>query len=98
MGDASSGVSDPGQPVGCRYPQGGALRTVRSVLAGYRPMDLAPLGVSTVQASRESTYADRRRAAAERLSVAAELKTRLDAAVDLPVEQSTSPIDPDGVL
>jgi hypothetical protein len=63
-------------------------------------MDLAPLGASTVQASRASTYADRRRAAAERLSVAAELKTRLDAAVDLPVEQSrsTSPIDPDGVL
>ncbi|HEX2808367.1 MAG TPA: hypothetical protein VHN80_19560 [Kineosporiaceae bacterium] len=69
-------------------------------MAGYRPMDLAPLGASTIQASRASTYADRRRAAAERLSVAADLKTRLDAAMDLPVEQaqSTSPIDPNGVL
>jgi hypothetical protein len=63
-------------------------------------MDLAPLGDSMVRASRASTYADRRRAVAERLSIAADLKSRLDAAVDLPVEQSrsTSPIDPDGVL
>ena len=63
-------------------------------------MDLAPLGASTIHASRASTYADRRRAAAERLSVAADLKTRLDAAVDLPAEHApaASPIDPDGVL
>jgi hypothetical protein len=63
-------------------------------------MDLASLSASTIHASRASTYADRRRAAAERLSVAADLKTRLEAAVDIPAEhtRSTSPIDPDGVL
>jgi hypothetical protein len=63
-------------------------------------MDLAPLSAPTIPMGRASGYADRRRAAAERLSAAADLSVRLDAALDPPPEQerSTSPIDPQGVL
>ena len=68
-------------------------------MTGYRPLDLVPLGVPA-GAGRRDTYADRRRAAAERMSVAADLDSRLAAAVDCPGDgaPSRSRIDPDGVL
>src|SRR5450755_2801528 len=85
---------------GCGDLLSGVLRAVRRDLAGFRPMDLAPLGASMIPAGRASSYADRRRAAAERLSAAADVSTRLEAALDRPVEpeRTASPIDPDGVL
>jgi hypothetical protein len=50
-------------------------------------------------AGRASSYADRRRAAADRLSRSQDLASRLSAAVDPAFDQaSDSPIDPDGVL
>ena len=77
-------------------------------MAGYRPIGLAALGASTIHTGRASTYADRRRAAAERLSLAADLSVRLDAVVGSPAkaratkqataEQAGEAIDPDGVL
>lgn len=65
----------------------------------YRPIGLVPVGTSNVHAGRASTYADRRRAAADRLLLAETLTTRLDAAVcpDLAATDG-SPIDPDGAL
>jgi hypothetical protein len=69
-------------------------------LAGYRPIGLASSGPSTIHAGRASTYADRRRAAAERLSLAEDLNSRIDAAVHAPAEIAPDgvPIDPSGVL
>ena len=65
----------------------------------YRPIGLAPVGTSNVHAGRASTYADRRRAAADRLQLAETLTTRLDAAVPADLAATDgSPIDPDGVL
>src|SRR5664280_1348107 len=63
-------------------------------------MDLAPMSAPTITTGRVGSYADRRRAAAERLSAAANLTTQLEAALDAPEEQqrSAAPIDPDGVL
>jgi hypothetical protein len=52
-----------------------------------------------IHAGRASSYADRRRAAADRLLLAENLSTRLDAAVHPdPATADGAPIDPDGVL
>jgi sugar phosphate isomerase/epimerase len=73
-------------------------------LAGYRPIGLSSAGDSTI-ISQRATYADRRRAAAERLSRTADITQRLDAAVAVSPGGSPSgspddpvPIDPDGTL
>jgi hypothetical protein len=67
-----------------------ALCVVRSVLAEYRPIGLVALGASTIHAGRASTYADRRRAAAERLSLAADLSVRLEAVAGAPAQARTA--------
>jgi hypothetical protein len=65
----------------------------------YRPIGLASSGVSTINAGRASTYADRRRAAAERLRLAENLSTRLEAVVRPdPAAGDGASLDPDGVL
>ena len=65
----------------------------------YRPIGLAPAGTSTINAGRGSGYADRRRAAADRLLLAESLATRLEAAVRPdPAVGDAASIDPDGVL
>jgi hypothetical protein len=65
----------------------------------YRPIGLAPASTSAIHAGRASTYADRRRAAADRLMLAESLSTRLDAAVTSdPKAGDGLPIDPDGAL
>lgn len=66
----------------------------------YRPLGLAPAAPSTIHAGRASSYADRRRAAADRLELAESLTTRLDAAVHRPgsPDSPDSPVDPHGVL
>ena len=75
-------------------------------MAGYRPIGLSAAAGSTIIAGRATSYADRRRAAAERLSKTADITQRLDAAVTVPaatsaaadVASGTRPIDPDGTL
>jgi hypothetical protein len=69
-------------------------------LAGYGPNGQPTSGSSTIHAGRPSTYADRRRAAAERLLLAEALDDRIAAAVHTPPDagQVQPPIDPDGVL
>jgi hypothetical protein len=69
-------------------------------LAGYRPIGLSSASSSTIIAGRATSYADRRRAAAERLSRDADLTHRIEAAVAVPAPDvvTTAPIDPDGVL
>jgi len=65
----------------------------------YRPIGLAPAGTSTINAGRGSGYADRRRAAADRLLLAESLSTRLEAAVCTdPAARDGAPIDADGTL
>lgn len=73
---------------------------IRSVLVGYRPLGLSTAGTSTIIAGRATSYADRRRAAAERLSRAAQISQRLDAVVGGPSTNVAAvvPIDPDGTL
>jgi hypothetical protein len=69
-------------------------------LAGYRPLGLSSTAPSTIIAGRATSYADRRRAAAERLSKTEQITQHLDAAVEEPAETSTTsvPVDPDGTL
>jgi hypothetical protein len=69
-------------------------------LAGYRPLGLSSVAPSTIIAGRATSYADRRRAAAERLSKTDQISQRLDAVVEGPtgVGGPTAPIDPDGTL
>ena len=65
----------------------------------YRPIGLAPLATPTIAAGTGSSYADRRRAAAERLLLAESLSTRLEAAVCTdPAARDGAPIDADGTL
>jgi hypothetical protein len=78
---------------------------VRSVLAGYRPIELSSAAGSTINVGPRTTYADRRRAAAERLSKTADIAQQLDAAVKVTPEGVPSeavgepgPVDPDGTL
>ncbi|MDQ1289959.1 MAG: hypothetical protein QG622_3525 [Actinomycetota bacterium] len=73
-------------------------------MAGYRPIGLSTAAGSTIIPGR-GTYADRRRAVAERLSRTADIAQRLDAAVNVPFEgpsprtaDDPHPVDPDGVL
>ena len=65
----------------------------------YRPIGLAPVGPSTIAAGQAGSYADRRRAAADRLLLAESISTRLDAAVrtDATTPDGLAP-DPDGTL
>lgn len=69
-------------------------------MAGYRPLGLSSAAPSTIIAGRATSYADRRRAAAERLSTMAQIAERLDAAVEGPSATSaaSAPIDPEGTL
>ncbi|HEY6794992.1 MAG TPA: hypothetical protein VI248_09960 [Kineosporiaceae bacterium] len=67
-------------------------------MAVYRPIGLAAVGTSPLDAGRASACPDRRRAAADRLRLAENLTTRLDAAVHGPEQGAAdgTPIDPDG--
>lgn len=73
-------------------------------MAGYRPIGLSSSAGSTIIAGRGTSYADRRRAAAERLSKTANITQRLEAAVAVPATEAADvvidaePIDPDGTL
>lgn len=69
-------------------------------MAGYRPIGLSSASSSTIIAGRATSYADRRRAAAARLSQTADLARRLEAAVTAPEPDvvATAEIDPDGTL
>jgi hypothetical protein len=69
-------------------------------LAGYRPIGLSSASSSTIIAGRATSYADRRRAAAERLSKTADITRRIEAVVSVPAPDvvSEAPIDPDGTL
>lgn len=71
-------------------------------MAGYRPLALSSAARSIVLGGRTS-YADRRRAAAERLSTTAEITQRLDTVIEVTGAEAESagpsvPIDPDGTL
>jgi hypothetical protein len=69
-------------------------------LAGYRPLGLSSPSSNTIIAGRATSYADRRRAAADRLSKTADLTRRIEAAVTVPAPDVATgvPIDPDGTL
>lgn len=72
-------------------------------MAGYRPIGLSSASSSTIIAGRATSYADRRRAAAERLSKTADITRRIEAVVSVPAQDAPdvvadAPIDPDGTL
>ena len=72
-------------------------------MAGYRPLGLSSAAPSTIIAGRATSYADRRQAAAERLSRTAQISQRLDAVVEAPSGTAApsapdDPVDPEGTL